>query len=248
MKSVKESLLERRSIRRYERQPIEPEKLDFIYEAIRNAPTSYNGQQFSVIAVTDQALKEQLYEITGQKQIKTSAVFMVFCMDFHKLRLAAKQKGVDTPAFDATIDGYTVGVIDASLAMMSAVTAAESLGLGCCCVGYVRTADPRRISDMLGLPEGVSIVCGLTIGDPREMPDLKPKLPVEAVVHEGRYMPDEKLAPLLETYDRQVAEFNRSRTGDRTDNDWAGHIADYHRHSMEHGIGEYLEKQIGLEK
>lgn len=113
MKSVKESLLERRSIRRYERQPIEPEKLDFIYEAIRNAPTSYNGQQFSVIAVTDQALKEQLYEITGQKQIKTSAVFMVFCMDFHKLRLAAKQKGVDTPAFDATIDGYTVGVIDA---------------------------------------------------------------------------------------------------------------------------------------
>ena len=248
MKSVKESLLERRSIRRYERQPIEPEKLDFIYEAIRNAPTSYNGQQFSVIAVTDQALKEQLYEITGQKQIKTSAVFMVFCMDFHKLRLAAKQKGVDTPAFDATIDGYTVGVIDASLAMMSAVTAAESLGLGCCCVGYVRTADPRRISDMLGLPEGVSIVCGLTIGYPREMPDLKPKLPVEAVVHEGRYMPDEKLAPLLETYDRQVAEFNRSRTSDRTDNDWAGHIADYHRHSMEHGIGEYLEKQIGLEK
>ena len=81
---------------------------------------------------------------------------------------------------------------------MSAVTAAESLGLGCCCVGYVRTADPRRISDMLGLPEGVSIVCGLTIGYPREMPDLKPKLPVEAVVHEGRYMPDEKLAPLLD--------------------------------------------------
>ena len=40
MKSVKESLLERGSIRRYERQPIEPEKLDFIYEAIRNAPTS----------------------------------------------------------------------------------------------------------------------------------------------------------------------------------------------------------------
>ena len=170
MKSVKESLLERRSIRRYERQPIEPEKLNFIYEAIRNAPTSYNGQQFSVIAVTDQALKEQLYEITGQKQIKTSAVFMVFCMDFHKLRLAAKQKGVDTPAFDATIDGYTVGVIDASLAMMSAVTAAESLGLGCCCVGYIRTADPEKVSQMLALPRGVSIVCGLAVGYPREKP------------------------------------------------------------------------------
>ena len=226
MKSVEDTLLGRRSIRRYERQPVEREKLDLIYAAIRNTPTSYNGQQFSVIAVTDQTVKEELYEITGQKQIKTSAILLVFCLDYHKLRVAAAAKGMRTPPFESTIDGYTVGVIDASMAMMSAVTAAESLGL----------------------PEGVSIVCGLTIGYPREMPDLKPKLPVEAVVHEGRYMPDEKLAPLLETYDRQVAEFNRSRTGDRTDNDWAGHIADYHRHSMEHGIGEYLEKQIGLEK
>ena len=246
MKSVKESLLERRSIRRYERQPIEPEKLDFIYEAIRNAPTSYNGQQFSVIAVTDQALKEQLYEITGQKQIKTSAVFMVFCMDFHKLRLAAKQKGVDTPAFDATIDGYTVGVIDASLAMMNAVTAAESLGLGCCCVGYIRTADPEKVSQMLALPRGVSIVCGLAVGYPREKPDLKPKLPLPLVVHENRYCADDRMLPLLDRYDKEVAEFNCCRAGDRTDNDWACHIADYHRHSMEHSIREYLERQIGL--
>ena len=72
MKSVEDTLLGRRSIRRYERQPIEREKLDLIYAAIRNTPTSYNGQQFSVIAVTDQTVKEELYEITGQKQIKTS--------------------------------------------------------------------------------------------------------------------------------------------------------------------------------
>ena len=150
-----------------------------------------------------------------------------------------------TPPFESTIDGYTVGVIDASMAMMSAVTAAESLGLGCCCVGYVRTADPRRISDMLGLPEGVSIVCGLTIGYPREMPDLKPKLPVEAVVHEGRDMPDEEAGSAAG--DIPPASRRVQPQPDRpldTDNDWAGHIADYHRHSMEHGIGEYLEKQI----
>ena len=246
MKSVKETLLERRTIRRYERQPIEREKLDFIYEAIRNTPTSYNGQQFSVIAVSDQAVKEELYGITNQKQIKTSAVFLVFCIDFHKLRVAARAKGLDTPPFETTIDGYTVGVIDASMAMMSAVAAAESMGLGCCCIGYTRTADPRRVSQILGLPEGVSIVCGLSIGYPREMPDLKPKLPVDLVVHEGRYASDEQMAPKLERYDEEVAAFNRRRSGDQTDNDWATHITDYHRHSMEHGIAEYLREQIGL--
>ncbi len=248
MKSVKESLLERRSIRRYEREKIEQEKLDFIFEAIRNTPTSYNGQQFSVIAITDQSVKEELYAITGQKQIKTSAAFLVFCLDYHKLKAANAAKGLAAPDFAATIDGYTVGVIDASMAMMSAVAAAESLGLGCCCVGYIRTADPRKVSDMLGLPQGVAIVCGLTLGYPREMPDLKPKLPVAAVVHKEHYTPDETLVPALEAYDREVTSFNASRSGDKTDNDWAGHIADYHRHSMEHGIRDYLAEQIGLDR
>ncbi|MFR3489040.1 MAG: nitroreductase family protein [Alistipes ihumii] len=92
MKSVENTLLGRRSIRRYERQPVEREKLDLIYAAIRNTPTSYNGQQFSVIAVTDQTVKEELYEITGQKQIKTSAILLVFCLDYHKLQRGGRRQ------------------------------------------------------------------------------------------------------------------------------------------------------------
>ena len=75
MKSVKESLLNRRSIRRYEREAVTDEQMQLIYEAIRNTPTSYNGQQFSVIDVTDQAVKEQIYALTNQKQIKTCSHF-----------------------------------------------------------------------------------------------------------------------------------------------------------------------------
>ena len=45
MKDVKESLLGRTSVRRYEREAIPQETMDFIYEAVRNTPTSYNGQQ-----------------------------------------------------------------------------------------------------------------------------------------------------------------------------------------------------------
>ena len=46
MKDVKDTLLERRSVRRYEREAISDEQMNLIYEAIRNTPTSYNGQQF----------------------------------------------------------------------------------------------------------------------------------------------------------------------------------------------------------
>lgn len=97
--------------------------------------------------------------------------------------------------------------------MMSAVTAAESLGLGCCCVGYIRTADPEKVSQMLALPRGVSIVCGLAVGYPREKPDLKPKLPLPLVVHENRYCADDRMLPLLDRYDKEVAEFNCCRAG-----------------------------------
>ena len=91
-KSVKETLLTRRSIRRFEREAITAEQLDLIYEAIRNTPTSYNGQQFTVIDIDDQELKEKLYEIIGQKQIKTCNRFMAFCIDYN--RIIGKYRGL----------------------------------------------------------------------------------------------------------------------------------------------------------
>lgn len=246
MKTLHETLLGRRSVRRYERRALEPEKVEFIYEAIRNIPTSYNGQQYSVIAVRDQAMKAQLYEITGQKQIKTCALFLLFCSDYHRNRIAGEAAGVSMPDYAATIDGYTVGVIDASLAMMSAATAAEALGLGCCCVGYARTADPVRISALLELPREVSIVCGLTIGYPAEQPDQKPKLPVRAVIHEEHYTPDAQLLEMTEAYDRRISEFNRTRAGSRTDNDWICHILNYYREELTRTIAGYLEERNGM--
>ena len=54
MKDVKDTLLERRSIRRYEREAVTPEQMKFIFEDIRNTPTRYNGQQYSVIDISSQ--------------------------------------------------------------------------------------------------------------------------------------------------------------------------------------------------
>ncbi len=241
-KSVEQTLLERRSIRRYERESISQDDMDFIYEAIRNTPTSYNGQQFSVIDITDQALKEQIYEITNQKQIKTCNHFMVFLADYHKITEAAAIKGVEMPPFGGTVDGLIVGVLDAGLAMMSALTAAESRGLGTCCVGYARTVAPDRLSELLELPQGVMIVCGLAIGVPRELPDLKPKEPLPLVVHRDRYSNDD-LRRLLTEYDNTVTHYNATREGTKSSNDWATHIIGYYREGMNYHLGQALRRR-----
>lgn len=243
MKTIEDILINRKSVRRYERQAIEPEKLEFIYNAIRNSATSYNGQQFSVVAVTDQEIKLKLYDLMGQKQVKTSAAFLVFCVDYHQLELAAKAKGIEFPDFQNTINGYTVGVVDAALAMHSAVVAAESLGLGCCYIGYARTADPKETSRILGLPEKTAIVCGLTIGYPNEDPDIKPKRPVSIVVHDNQYGNDADITDVLVEYDKKVTAYNQERSGDKTSNDWTGHILEYHRIEKEKHIEKYLDSQ-----
>lgn len=243
MKSVQHTLLDRRSIRRYEREPVTADQMSIIYEAIRNTPTSYNGQQFSVIDIADQPLKEKLYGIIGAKQIKTCSHFLLFCADYHKIALAAADKGVEMPPFAHTMDGIIVGTVDASLAMMSAVVAAESLGLGTCCVGYARTAAPEELSRILGLPQGVYAVCGLAIGVPREKPDLKPKQPADLLVHPDHYSPDQKLLPLLRFYDGEIEAFNRTRSGEQTSNDWTAHIVGYYAEAMHYHMLEALRSQ-----
>ncbi|MBR6638835.1 MAG: nitroreductase family protein [Muribaculaceae bacterium] len=242
MKSVKDTLLQRRSIRRYERESISAEDMDFIYQAIRNTPTSYNGQQFSVIDVTDQQLKEKLYELTGQKQIKTCNHFLVFCADYNKIRTIANAKKIEMPPFEKTGDGVIVGIVDAALSMMSALTAAEACGLGTCCIGYTRTAAPKEIAQLLQLPQGVFLVCGLAIGVPREQPDLKPKQSTELIIHQNGYQND-SIADLLLKYDKTISEYNNTRSGTKTDNDWAAHIIDYYKIAMDYKMLDALRQQ-----
>lgn len=241
-KTVEKTLLERRSIRRYTRDKIAKENIDFIYDAIRNTPTSYNGQQYSVIDIDDQALKEQLYALTNQKQIKTCNHFLVFCADYNKIAVGAKAKGIDTGRFAATADGYTVGVVDATLAMMSAIATAESRGLGTCPIGYIRTAAPTEAAKLLKLPEGVAIVCGLAIGIPSEMPDMKPKQPASLLIHHNAYRTDDMTAEILD-YDRQVSEYNRTRSGAQTTNDWVSHIIGYYKEGEHKDILAALQQQ-----
>ena len=242
MKTVKDTLLQRRSIRRYEREPISEETMNLIYEAIRNTPTSYNVQQFSVIDVTDQEMKEKIYELTSQKQIKTCNHFLVFCADFHKIKVIAEEKNIEFPKFQKTLDGVIVGTVDAALAMMSAMVAAESAGLGTCCIGYTRTAAPEEVSRLLNLPQDTYIVCGLAIGVPREMPDLKPKQPIGLVIHSNTYSEDGIKQALID-YDKEIEHYNATRAGDKTTNDWAAHMVNYYRMAMNYNMLDAVRRR-----
>ena len=88
------------------------------------------------------------------------------------------------------------------------------------------------------------VVCGLTLGVPREQPDLKPKQPSSLVFHSDRYRQDtEAMTDELAAYDEVVSNYNRTRSGSTSENDWCAHIIDYYRHAMEYRILDYLKAQ-----
>ena len=132
-------------------------------------------------------------------------------------------------------------------AMSNARVMAEALGLGCCCIGYVRTAAPQEVSTLLHLPQGSFIVCGLAIGYPREQPDMKPKQNEPLLIHHNRYH-DEDIVPLLQQYDETISVYNRTRQGGTTENDWCGHIVGYYEEGMDNRVLNYLQSQgCGIE-
>lgn len=247
MRNTIETILERRSVRRYERERIEDDKRQLIYEAINTSPTSHNGQQFCVIAIDDQELKEKIYELTKQKQIKTCDLFLVFCSDYHKMDLFAQEKGLDLPPIHQTLDGILVGAIDASIAMSNARIMAESLGLGCCCIGYIRTAAPEELSQLLNLPQGVAIVCGLTIGYPREIPDKRPKQELALHIHHNGY-DDEGFGEKLEKYDHAIAHHNETHTLAKYIK-WSEQMERYYEESInKHTLRYYQSQGLGVDK
>lgn len=241
-KSVDATLLERRCIRKYEARDIADADLEFIREAIRNTPTSYNAQQFSVIEVRDQAVKDELAQLIGQVQLKNAAVDFMFLSDFNKIAVAAKARGLDVPPFRDTADGLIVGTIDASLAMMSAIVAAVSRGLGTCPVGYARTVNPQAITKLLQLPQGVFLVCALAVGVPAHMPDLKPKQPTDLVLFKD-YYGVEGMADKLLAYDREITEYHKNRSGNQSNADWLQEMLGYYAEAMKTDFLAFLKCQ-----
>lgn len=175
----------RRTIRKYNDEPVSAELLNRILEAGTRASTTGNMQVYSIIVNCSPEMKMKLAPAHFNQPMVTAApVVLTFCADFNRFTKWCLQRGAE-PGFDNFLS-FMTAAIDALLVAQTVCNAAEEEGLGICYLGTT-TYNADRIIEVLGLPAGVVPVTTVTLGWPAEEPAQVDRLPLYAVIHDETY-------------------------------------------------------------
>lgn len=180
-----ESVNNRRTIRKYKQQDIDPLLLNDLLEASCRASTMGNMQLYSIIVTRDEEMKAKIAPAHfNQPMVKGSSVVLTFCADFNRASKWCRQRRA-IPGYNNFLS-FINASIDALLAAQTFCTLAEEEKLGICYLGTT-IYNPQLIIDTLKLPELVIPVATITVGYPDENPPQTDRLPLEAILHQEVY-------------------------------------------------------------
>lgn len=200
-------LNERKSVRAYEPGPLPSEVKGAILNAALQAPTAGNMTLYTILDITDQALKTRLSETCDhQPFIAAAPLVLIFCADYHRWYALFEQ---DEPATRRPGEGdLFLAMEDALIAAQSAVIAGESLGVGSCYIGDI-LENYEIHKDLLGLPAyvlPVAMVCFGVSTDTQKKRRKPPRFQVEDVVCENGYAERNFAAMLTERQEFSAVE------------------------------------------
>jgi len=150
-----ELLRKRRSIRRYQKRPVEQEKLDILVEAMLRSPSSRGLNPWEFVVVTDQGKIAKLAQAKahGSAFLANAPLAMAVCADPTK---------------------SDVWVEDTSIAALILHLASTDLGLGSCWIQIRKrphdeqTGAEAYVVDTLGLKPDLHVEAIVAIGYPAE--------------------------------------------------------------------------------
>lgn len=153
---------DRRSIRKYQDKPVEPEQLMAVLEAARLAPSWKNQQCWRFLVLRDAQLRLALLdcfheENPGRKGLSQAPVVIVVCAD-------PEESGIE--------EGKEYYLADAAMAFEHLCLAAKALGLGTCWMGWL---DEERLKATLGIPAQLRVVGVTPLGYPDQDPKPRPR-------------------------------------------------------------------------
>jgi nitroreductase len=242
-------LLSHRVQRTFLDNPIEAETLQLLFAAAFSAPSKSDLQQATIIIVRDKDKRRKLEALVpSMPWMSQASELLVFCGDNSRIRRIAELRGKPFP--NDTLDMFMNAAVDAGLVMQGFITAAESIGLGCCPISVLRD-EVEQLSEILGLPAGVFPVAGPCVGYPAREARFSMRLPLAATVHTDRYDTG-ALDRELAGYDARRAEAEPATPGRQRHSDkyadvlpytWSEDKARQYCVPQRHSFGDYIRKQ-----
>lgn len=151
MENFHDLLINRRSIRRYTSEPIDPDQVKMIIEAALMSPSSKSVRPWQFVVVEDKEMLEKLSHCKANYATSVASAPLAVVVT------------ADTTRSDAWIE-------DASIAAVFMQLQAQALGLGSCWVevrerfGADGLPAEEYVREALGIPEHFAVLCIITIG------------------------------------------------------------------------------------
>ena len=165
-----ETIMARHSIRQYKDQPVSHDTLATLVECGINAPNGMNKQPWIIRVVEDKAFIDSttaIYVKANAERVAADSTFK------NMYRNAPNLICVATPK-----DGS--GQVDAGMLGENIMIAAQSMGLGTCCLGgpvhfLLTTPECKPYIDRLNIPADYVLNFIIAVGYPDETPNAKPR-------------------------------------------------------------------------
>jgi len=159
-----DTIMQRRSIRKYKKDSIPEDDLKKILECGRQAPSAGNRQPWQFIIVRDPELKQKVASAcSGQMWMADADVILA---------------GVGIPNQSRGSSGRLWYPVDVAIAMQNMILAATDLGYGTCWIGAF---DEEKVKELLDVSEKDAVVALTPIGVPDQKPGPKHRKPAEEI-------------------------------------------------------------------
>lgn len=204
----------RRVIRRYTDQPVDPALLDTLCAVALSAPSKSDLQQGDIVIVSDKGQREKLEALLPDNPwVKAAPVFLVFCGNNRRHRLLFDWR--KRPFVNDYLDPFFNASVDAGIVLATFIAAADRVGLGTCPISAIRN-HAQQVSDILSLPAHVFPVAALGAGWPSFPGVMSPRLGLDVSIHRDRY-DETDLKEKIAAYDKRREGVQPYRTQRYTD-------------------------------
>ncbi len=167
--AVYKVIANRRDMRHFLPQPVDPDILERLLNAAHLAPSVGFMQPWRFVRITDQALREKIYRLVDQERILTAESMSERSREFLRLKVEGIREAGEVLVV-ALMDGrekYIFGrrtmpemdLASVACAIQNMWLAARAEGLG---LGWVSMFDPRALARLLQMPvasKPVAILC-----------------------------------------------------------------------------------------